>query len=63
MIRLCALAALLILQGCGVPPAVLAGALGVTAGVLRLDNTLLDAWLMMREEKRVSVPTATVKAP
>jgi hypothetical protein len=58
VIRLTTLGLLIALSGCaGVPVAVVTGALGVSAGILRLDNTLLDAWLATRGEVRA--PKAT----
>ena len=55
---LCAATALLLLPGCGVPVAVVAGALGVSAAALRVDEKLLDLWLLSREETRAPAPKA-----
>lgn len=52
------LASLIAMSGCGVPIAVVTGALGVAAGAERLDSDLLDAWLAARGETRVATPAA-----
>jgi hypothetical protein len=63
LVRWITFSLLLVLSSCGAPIAVVTAGLGVAAGVLRIDNTLLDAWLAARNEKRVAALAATVKAP
>ena len=53
------LVALLALAGCGIPPAVLAGALGVAAGAERLDDDILNGWLAAKGKVAVDKPTAS----
>lgn len=54
--RLLTILLALSLGGCGIPVAVVTGALGVAAGAERLDSDILDAWLATRGETRVAAP-------
>ena len=63
MIRYATIFLVLLLNGCGIPVAVVTGALGVAAGALRLDNTILDAWLAARSEARVPATPTPVPGP